>query len=390
MRKAALRPRTVLLAALAAVSHSSLSDLHEIINETIADLEIEGMESWRDAIDSAIFDNTTFRYLLSTIIAHLGIDESVVEMLSGPARDIEHGILTDYRAVRLPLTGKGIVTIAKGYHPTGHVLVFDAGLVQDTIGSDWRTLANLLDERYAAYGVRGVATIESSAAGFLTTDDLAELGSFVDTVGYGNRLKRFEVSEDKTPGESFWGELSLNATEGESRAHWYEHIATCSYPVLFKKDIELICEALPEGDILSIGCGSGYVEWCFEKYGGRRVIATDPRIDDRFGWSADWRDIVNLDAVSAVERFQETNILMVSWTYPEDGDWDFEALTRFTGDWLIYLGEPRGGYTSTDQFFDELDYGWESQLVLPTARVAFLTDTAQVFRRKPDNRMVAL
>lgn len=392
------RNKDCALVALAAVSRTSLAHLYEIVNEIITELEIEGLESWRDVVDTAASDSSTYRYLLSEIVDYLGIDVAVAQMLGGPERDIEYECLTDHRSIPLPPTGRGIIGIAKGqsevgrdilsggFNPAGHVLIFDEGLVQDTTGSEWRTLANLMSERYPGYGVRSVATIETNGkAKFLTADDLVEIDSFVDSVGYMNRLTRFDVNSEHTPSEILWNELSENATEGEQRFLWYEHIAMCSYPVLFKRDINRICEALPEGDILSVGCGSGYIEWCFEKYGNRRVIATDPRIDDRFGWLADWTEIIKVDAVDAMMRYQNADILMVSWAYPEDGNWDFEALARFQGDWLIYLGEPAGGYTSTEMFFEELDYGWELQLLLPTARVPFLRDTAQVFRRKPNS-----
>ena len=394
-KKSSPEDKDCVLVALAAVSGKSLACLHEFVNETTTELEIEGLESWQDVIDTAISDNATYRYLLSEIANYLDIDEAVAEMLSGPEHDIEYESLTDYRAIRLPTTGRGIIGIARrqsevgkdilngGYFPMGHVLVFDEGLVQDTTGSKWRTLANLMSERFPGYGVRSVASIEiSGEATFLTTDELVEIDSFKDTVGYMNRVERFEVTPEVTPGESLWNELSLNATLAEQQAHWYKHIAMCSYPILFKRDIERICEAMPAGDILSVGCGSGYVEWCFEKYGGRRVIATDPRIDDRFGWLADWLDIVKIEAVEAVKRYREADVLMVSWACQEDGNWDCEALTRFRGDWLIYLGEPRGGRTSTDMFFDEIDYDWDLQLALPISRVPFLLDSAQVFLRK--------
>ena len=41
-----------------------------------------------------------------------------------------------------------------------------------------------------------------------------------------------------------------------------------------------------------------------------------------------------------------------------------ECLRVYTGDWLLYVGEGRGGVNASDEFFDTLEAGWSCERVI--------------------------
>jgi hypothetical protein len=100
------------------------------------------------------------------------------------------------------------------------------------------------------------------------------------------------------------------------------------------------------GPILELGAGRGL--WAhLLRAAGQPVIATDP-------WrnAEQWTDVACADAIVALER-QPADVLMFIW--PSLGrPWAADALRRFEGRQVMYIGEGRGGCTADDAFHDFL------------------------------------
>jgi hypothetical protein len=99
------------------------------------------------------------------------------------------------------------------------------------------------------------------------------------------------------------------------------------------------------GPILEIGAGNGYWASLIAQMGGD-IIATDPG-SKQFEFTKEWHPPFRLDAVSAVEKYGAGRALLSVWPgYSQH--WCYQALTAYTGDTFIYVGEGPWGCTGDD------------------------------------------
>jgi hypothetical protein len=105
--------------------------------------------------------------------------------------------------------------------------------------------------------------------------------------------------------------------------------------------------------VLSIGCGSGFVEHVLTQ-SGCMVVATDnyARQYSR-EWEPGFISIENISAQDAVCKYHGYDVF-VSWPcYAEQ--WAYEAAKNMkVGNYLYYIGEGYGGCTADDDFHDLL------------------------------------
>jgi len=83
--------------------------------------------------------------------------------------------------------------------------------------------------------------------------------------------------------------------------------------------------------LLSIGCGTGLIEYML-RHQGLAVIATD-----KFAWCVQFLPILQLDAVEAVKKFNDCDVLVILWS-TTDG-YDADALAEFSGSHVILVSE---------------------------------------------------
>lgn len=60
----------------------------------------------------------------------------------------------------------------------------------------------------------------------------------------------------------------------------------------------------------------------------------------------------------------------------------YRALRLYKGDRVVYVGEPKGGVTGCDQFFDLLDAEWEEEKIIRIPRYMGLHDQLISYLRK--------
>jgi hypothetical protein len=165
------------------------------------------------------------------------------------------------------------------------------------------------------------------------------------------------------PDPEKWPRFDQTLREFEVRE---EFIKRYGFAILTREAIEAI---RPYGPLLEIGAGSGY--WAYELTNyGIDVIATD-NLTENFGWFREgkttkqerWKkhyiEIEKLEAVDAVRKYPNRNLLIVWPSY--GGSWAADALEVFTGQVVVYMGE-WGDACAEDRFFDLLDQRFSDQV----------------------------
>ena len=136
-----------------------------------------------------------------------------------------------------------------------------------------------------------------------------------------------------------------------------------------------------KGKILSVGAGRGLWERLLEE-AGLDVTATDAF--KSHGIETDgktYTHVYRMDHLTAIASFPEATTLLLCWPTFKD-PFAFEALERFRGDYLIYIGEGEGGCTANDSFFDLLDKEWNQTKFIDILSWRNIYDSIQIYERK--------
>lgn len=148
--------------------------------------------------------------------------------------------------------------------------------------------------------------------------------------------------------------------------------AAYAYAIPSPETLQWVAEVSEGRGLLELGAGRGY--WAYLLDGlGVDVLAFDSEppnstanvsFPDSPGQRAVWHSVGNLDDLAKARAAGEeaSRVLFLCWP-PGWGDpMALDALTRYAnagGDRVILVGEPRGGKTGTDEFFDALAAGWD-------------------------------
>lgn len=148
---------------------------------------------------------------------------------------------------------------------------------------------------------------------------------------------------------------------GAGRQHLATHYA---WSIISPGDVAWISEQLDGRAVVEIGAGTGYWAWQLEQ-AGIDVAAYDPHPvgEDNSHCKAGPYTTVLRDDATAVKHHQDRALMMV-WP-PYGGNHARHALSVYTGDLLIYAGEPWGGCTADDGFYELLEDEWEEISVAP-------------------------
>lgn len=101
---------------------------------------------------------------------------------------------------------------------------------------------------------------------------------------------------------------------------------------------------MPGNYILEVGAGAGY--WA-SLIKNKKVVCTD-----NFSWtrpSKFWRDVEELNAFDAADKYSDADILMMIWP-PLGATWPKEIVKRFKT--IVYVGEGGGGCTADIELED--------------------------------------
>ena len=127
-------------------------------------------------------------------------------------------------------------------------------------------------------------------------------------------------------------------------------------------------------NILSYGCGTGFLEKCFEEK-GYQIIGYDTNAEKYVNNYIDIKlslDFYNDDVQATI------NTLLLAWPR---GHYACEALEIFKGTYVIYIGEV-DGCNAGDDFFDMINESYDFIGNAPLQKFSGIRDEVLVYKRK--------
>lgn len=118
-------------------------------------------------------------------------------------------------------------------------------------------------------------------------------------------------------------------------------------------------------EIVEVGAGSGYWAYCINSEGGT-VFPYDsnpPETSEKH--NPIWADVEKARASRMKDKLFDNPVLMV---WPPLNKGMATAVAEKEPPHILYIGEPRGGCTAEDEFFDLLDsvYGLAGKIEIPS------------------------
>jgi hypothetical protein len=152
--------------------------------------------------------------------------------------------------------------------------------------------------------------------------------------------------------------LFARASYWEKRSHMVRQFA---WAVPCPKTLDVIAKHAGDLQVLEIGSGRGLWAALLQAR-GVDVMPTDmnvTRTDGQQDITVDtYTHVHELSHTEALERFPDCHALMLVWP-PYNEPMAAEALSRFKGDMLIYVGEDSWGCTGDKAFHEDLAENWE-------------------------------
>ncbi|PZM77136.1 MAG: hypothetical protein DKT66_28265 [Candidatus Melainabacteria bacterium] len=153
-----------------------------------------------------------------------------------------------------------------------------------------------------------------------------------------------------------------------------------SWAIPSKNVLKAIAEV---GPLVEIGAGTGY--WAaLLRNRGADIIAYDfaPSATGRNGYTLktnSWTEV--LPATETTVAYHPDRTLFLCWP-PLNDEMAYRALRAYTGDSLIYIGEPFPGCTADENFHDRLEKNWVLVKKIDLKRWHLIKDSAFFYTRK--------
>jgi hypothetical protein len=143
------------------------------------------------------------------------------------------------------------------------------------------------------------------------------------------------------------------------------------------------------GPILEVGAGRGLWAYLIRLENGT-IRPTDLHVKGRVMQTSNpymglqsgaaWLSVEQADAAQAAAHASEPTLMMVWPSYSDS--WAGEALKKFTGQRLIYVGEKDGGCTGNDALHDELAAAWVLSSTVRIPQWVGMHDTMWLYQRR--------
>jgi hypothetical protein len=170
-------------------------------------------------------------------------------------------------------------------------------------------------------------------------------------------LIRHMPSEDST-----WfgdGVTPYGYTHGLDEMRRDNFVCRYSWAIPSPGDMRWLAHRLEGRALVEAGAGTGYWAWQAAQV-GIDVVAYEPTplADNKYTGDVEYFPLTRACGITAAAEHPD-RALMLCW--PGYGaPWAVEALSVFRGDTVVYVGETEGGCCADDDFFAELDRGWEA------------------------------
>ncbi len=150
--------------------------------------------------------------------------------------------------------------------------------------------------------------------------------------------------------------------------------ATYAYAIPSPETVEWMARFCAGHPIVELGAGRGY--WAAQLSGAGLVVdAFDSEPPDKMenasfaaaaGQADVWYDVGNSEDFVTRYRDRSDFVLFLCWPPGWGNQMASEALAAFEkagGERLVYIGQPKGGMTGSDAFFDALSSRWHRETV---------------------------
>jgi hypothetical protein len=133
--------------------------------------------------------------------------------------------------------------------------------------------------------------------------------------------------------------------------------------------------------IVDFGCGTGYLASQIHYHCNIPIVAIDLHYQPIQHFPIQQGDI------DALKNTQFANdLLLLCWpphsTHDETGTMSHQAIQKFSGSKLLYIGEWKGGCTGSNEFFDELEKRWWRVKSVEIPNWYNIKDKAYFFERR--------
>ena len=166
-----------------------------------------------------------------------------------------------------------------------------------------------------------------------------------------------------------------------------EYVSTISFAVLDEGTVKFIARHLLSNgvasSVLEVMGGRGMLARCLRDE-GVDVVVTDNFSSHKSQNKVTYVNVINRSAVSAVSTIPSNALLMCWPPMTKAAD---EALSRFAGDFFVYIGEGRSGCTATNELFDRLENEWLFVAVHDNPAYSGIDDSVTVFVRNTAQKL---
>ena len=163
-------------------------------------------------------------------------------------------------------------------------------------------------------------------------------------------------------------------------------IRTYGFPVITPEAVQAIRQHLSGGPVLEVGAGNGYLAHRLQQ-AGVNVLPTDahtlPNNPYQLG-RQEYTAVLQTDAQEAIAEFPEMDLL---WSWPSPEPTSGEALRRFAGTNLVYIGEQDDGCTGGELFRQVLEERFEPVEYVSLPNFPPVHDEVGIYRRRGNQKM---
>lgn len=148
-----------------------------------------------------------------------------------------------------------------------------------------------------------------------------------------------------------------------------------------KTAIQKIKKFAKKEQILEVGAGLGLWAYLLRE-AGANVIATDD-----FSWKKkvqnkrNFTEVEKLNVQKSINKYKDAGVLLLVWP-PYDEPMANNALKKFKGNKLVYIGEGEGETTADDNFYDRLEKYWKQVDQYDIPGWVYIHDNMKFYERK--------
>jgi len=209
-------------------------------------------------------------------------------------------------------------------------------------------------------------------------DVIDNLEMVLSIMGFGSEYNILSMYKKKQLPEQvldgmldMFGDVKMKAQDLGISLDWYdirvEAVRLCGFPILTTRFMDAMVDSIQyltgkdKPAVLDPMAGTGAMAKCLNDR-GVFTRATDLFIDREMfnSYNNQWMPVMEMDAIAALEHFAIDSIDLVIMSWPDYESPIAADVMKWLADYkpdmpVIYIGEPYGGCTADEEFFDLIE-----------------------------------